>query len=339
MFSKRQAIACAVLLPTLAVPAATATPGSAASGGGSDGQHPASVSADLGTERNRKHPVVKAAGDIACSPADSHYNGGKGEPGWCRQRATSDLLSGPRVARVLTLGDNQYEEGTLGAFRTSYHPSWGRYKSITSPAVGNHEYRTPGAAGYFEYFGGRAGAPSRGYYSFDIGAWHLIALNSECTRLPVGSGAHGCAEGSPQNDWLETDLRKHRSRCTLAYWHIPPSFGAQESKEARIAPMWRDLYRAGTDVALTGHRHTYSRYAPVDGRGVRDGRRGIRQFIVGTGGKNHGTASETAPPTLQMRQDHTFGVLRLALHPGSYAWRFLAERGETWTDTGSTACH
>src|SRR4029077_6962652 len=156
-------------------------------------------------------PVIAAAGDIACDPADSNYNGGLGTANACRMRATSDLLVGSGLAAVLILGDNQYEDGTWSKYLASYDPSWGRVKAITRPAVGNHEYVTPGAAGYYAYFGAAAGDPAKGWYSFDLGAWHLIVLNSNCADIG------GCGPGSPEEQWLAADLAAHPGVCTLAY--------------------------------------------------------------------------------------------------------------------------
>jgi len=160
-------------------------------------------------------PVVAAVGDIACDPANPSYNGGDGTATACRMKATSDLLVGGGWSAVLLLGDNQYEDGALARYQASYDPTWGRVKGLTYPAPGNHEYGTPGAAGYFAYFGAAAGDPARGYYSFDLGAWHLVVLNSNCAAVS------GCGPGSAQEQWLAADLAAHPGRCTLAYWHHP----------------------------------------------------------------------------------------------------------------------
>ncbi len=185
----------AILAPGLLVPALLVTPGSATSAAGD--------------------PVIAAAGDIACDPATPAFNGGAGTRTQCRQKAVSDLLVNAGLSAVLPLGDEQYEDGQLTAFARSYDPSWGRVLSITRPTPGNHEYNTAGAAGYFGYFGSRAGSPGRGYYSYDVGRWHLIALNSQCSHV-------SCARGSAQERWLTADLAAHRNTCTLAYWHPPP---------------------------------------------------------------------------------------------------------------------
>ncbi len=283
-------------------------------------------------------PVLAAAGDIACDPQDSHFGDGA-DSEWCQQMDTSDLLLRKRINRVLTLGDNQYEDGTLEDFLDSYDPSWGRVKRITSPAPGNHEYRTDDAAGYFSYFGAAAGEPGEGYYSFDLGRWHLIALNSQCAALPVDPGIDdGCAEGSPQHEWLEADLAAYPSSCTLAYWHIPPDFGdAALRPNAAVVPLWEELYAAGADVVLTGHHHTYARYAPLDASG-NSLETGMRQFVVGTGGRSHGQSPSPQPAAVQRQQDHTYGVLRLTLRPKGYRWVFVPEAGKTFRDVGSDTC-
>jgi hypothetical protein len=162
-----------------------------------------------------KSVTVAAAGAIACDPQSRHFNGGSGTENFCRMRAVSDLMLGMELNAVLALGDIQYESATYESFLASYHPSWGRLKDITFPATGNHEYRTPGAAGYYQYFGPAAGDPAKGYYSFDLGNWHIVALNTQCSK--VG----GCKIDSPQVAWLKADLAANPSHCTLAYWHEP----------------------------------------------------------------------------------------------------------------------
>ena len=214
-----------------------------------------------------EYPLVAAGGDIACDPASSRFAGGAGTSSSCRQRATSDLMLGRPLSALLVLGDIQYEEGTLSAFQASYHPSWGRLNSIVRPVPGNHEYETPGAAGYFDYFNGPGvqngpgGARGKGYYSFDVANWHIIALNSNCTE------AGGCEEGSAQNEWLEADLAAHPSTCTLAYWHHPRFSSGPHGNSTSVRPFWDDLYAAGADVVLNGHDHLYERFARQDPAG------------------------------------------------------------------------
>ena len=282
-------------------------------------------------------PVVGAAGDIACDPADSSYNSGNGTSSTCRQKYTSDLLVNRGLAGVLSLGDNQYESGALSAFKTSFDPTWGRAKSIMHPAVGNHEYNTSGAAGYFDYFngsgvtGGRAGDRGKGYYSYDIGAWHLIALNSNCSKV-------SCAAGSAQETWLKNDLAQHPAKCTLAYWHHPRFSSGSHGSNTALQTIWQDLYNANADLVLSGHDHDYERFAPQNASGAADATRGIREFVVGTGGRSHYAFSATIANS-EVRSSDTYGVLLLTLHASSYDWKFVPEAGRTFSDSGSTSCH
>ena len=282
-------------------------------------------------------PVIAAAGDIACDPADGNYNGGSGTASACRQLDTSNLLTGGRLARVLTLGDNQYENGALSKFLASYDPSWGRVKDITSPALGNHEYGTAGAAGHFDYFNGSgvqagpAGERGKGYYSFDVGSWHLIAINSNCAA--VG----GCHAGSTQEQWLKADLEAHAAACTLAYWHHPRFSSGPHGNSAELAPIWQTLYDHGADVVLAGHDHDYERFGPQDPAGNADAARGLREFVVGTGGKTH-YVTGTPKPNSEVRNSDSFGVLELTLGASSYGWRFVPAVG-TFTDEGRDDCH
>jgi hypothetical protein len=286
-------------------------------------------------------PVIAAAGDIACDPSSSNFNGGNGSSSSCRQRYTSDLLVNGNFAAVLALGDNQYYCSGYTAYAQSYNLSWGRVKSITHPAVGNHEYLTSGgtgcdasntgAAGYFRYFGAAAGDPTKGYYSLNIGAWHLVALNSNC------SSAGGCGKGSPQYNWLQADLAAHPTACTLAYWHIP-LYSSGGRAAANMRTLWQVLYDNNADLVLEGHDHTYERFAPQNALGGLDRARGLRSFIVGTGGANH-TSFTTIAANSEVRNSSTYGILALTLHATSYNWQFLHEAGKTFTDSGSASCH
>ena len=286
-------------------------------------------------------PVIAAAGDIACDPTSSSFNAGNGTSGSCRQKYTSDLLVNGGYAAVLALGDNQYYCGGYQALLQSYDLSWGRVKSITRPAVGNHEYLTSGgtgctsanagAAGYFQYFGAAAGNPSQGYYSYDIGAWHLIALNSNC------SSAGGCGASSPQGQWLEADLTAHTNICTLAYWHIP-LFSSGGRASSNTQSIWQTLYNHNADLILSGHDHIYERFAPQTPSGALDTVRGLREFIVGSGGANH-TSLASIFANSEVRNVDTYGILKLTLHPTSYDWQFVPEAGKTFTDSGNTLCH
>jgi hypothetical protein len=280
-------------------------------------------------------PVIAAAGDIACDPASPDYDHGAGTGAGCQMLATSRLLVGGRFAAVLPLGDLQYENGALLKFLASYAPTWGRVKAITHPTIGNHEYLS-GYPGYFEYFGAAAGPARRGYYSFDLGTWHLISLDANCSQ--VG----GCGARSPEVAWLRRDLRRHPAACTLAYWHQPHFSSGQHGNDDGgrnpTGAFWDSLFAAGADVVLNGHEHDYERFAPQTPAGRPDPRRGIREFIVGTGGRSHYRFKDIQPNS-EVRNDRTFGVLLLTLRSASYRWRFVSIPGEKFSDSGDSHCH
>lgn len=279
--------------------------------------------------------TVMAAGDIACSPTFSHFNGGKGDEDRCQEMATSDLLVAVRPDAVLPLGDNQYEDATLDEHLASYDPSWGRLKAVTYPVTGNHEYVTPGAAGYFAYFGAVAAPDHGGYYSFDIGDWHFIALNSNCEF--VG----GCYAGSMQERWLLADLAAHRNACTVAYWHYPRFTSGTNGNHPEMGTFWDDLYAEGADIVLNGHDHGYERFAPQAPTQQADPDRGIREFVVGTGGRSH-TNWLDIQPNSQVHDGKTFGVLKLTLHASSYDWQFIPDTqagNGHFTEKGTGTCH
>jgi hypothetical protein len=284
-------------------------------------------------------PVIAAAGDIACAPPATRTSNS------CHHRDTANLLVAGGYDAVLPLGDLQYECAQASAFRTVYDPSWGRVKAISHPAVGDNEYTgsgcsTAGASGYFGYFGAAA-TPQQpscrsacsGYYSYNLGTWHIVVLNTECSKPGVG----GCASSSPQGRWLAVDLAAHRNQCTLAYWHRPRwRDGGTSSSSSYFV---QKLYDAGAEVILVGHEHLYERFAPQTPSGVADPARGIRQFTVGTGGKSHHGLARTPPRNAEARSGSTYGVLTLTLHPTSYDWRFVSEAGRSFTDAGSHPCH
>jgi calcineurin-like phosphoesterase family protein len=281
---------------------------------------------------------IGAAGNIACDPASPAFNGGEGTGDRCRAKATSDLLVAANLTAVLSLGDHQYECGGYGAFLQSYDPSWGRVKSITHPVPGNHDYRSPtggtdcGAqdgSGYFRYFGAAAGEPGKGYYSYDLGAWHMIALNSFCEQV-------ACERGSPQEVWLRQDLAAHKNRCTLAYFHHARFSSSYVQDNQMVDAFWRDLVDAGADVVIAAHDHVYERFAPQDATG-KASTSGVREFVVGTGGIEHHPFFTTRPNS-EVRNNDTFGFLELTLHAASYDWRFVPEAGKTFTDSGSSTC-
>ncbi|MCA1587195.1 MAG: metallophosphoesterase [Chloroflexi bacterium] len=293
-------------------------------------------------------PRVAAAGDIACSPNDPNFHGGLGTPSACRQQATSDLLVGRGYSAVLTLGDTQYDCNTAADFAGSFHPSWGRVKPIIHPVAGNHEYKdtnpddygmdgcVPNAGGYFGYFGAAAGDPSLGYYSFEIGNWHVIALNTNVASA-TGCPVISCAQGSPQEQWLRADLAAHPTACTLAIWHHPLFSSKTASTASR--PFWDDLYVAGAEIVLNAHVHNYERFRPQRPDGAADPAGGIAQFVVGTGGKSLESTGSPGPGSNSAAAAQTFGVLELTLKATSYEWRFVPEAGQTFSDAGSAACH
>jgi hypothetical protein len=261
---------------------------------------------------------VVAAGDIA---ACGNYD----------DQATAALLD-RLPGTILALGDLAYERGSVVEFARCYAPGWGRQAGRTRPTPGNHEYKTDGAAGYFGFFGARAGPPAKGWYSFDLGSWHLIALNSNCGQV-------GCQPGSEQERWLRADLAAHPARCTLAYWHHPRfSSGTRHGSSEQVAGLWQALYDAGADVVLVGHEHNYERFAPLDPSGTVDRARGLRQFVVGTGGRSHYPFGDPLPGS-EVRDASTFGVLTLQLADRSYDWRFVPASQSGFSDAGSGGCH
>ena len=275
-------------------------------------------------------PVIVAAGDIACDPLSSSYNGGAGTATLCHQMHTSDIIESINPTAVLTLGDNQYEDGVYSNFLVSYEPSWGRMKSITYPSPGNHDYHVTGAEGYFDYFGAAAGDPAKGYYSFDIGAWHLISLNSNCSDV-------SCSATSAQVQWLDDDLTSNTSQCTLAYWHHPKFSSGTHGNSARSDAFWDTLYAHNADVVLVGHDHNYERFNPQD-PGANADPTGITEFVVGTGGKSVRTLDILKANSASFDSD-TFGVLKLTLNDSSYDWEFVGESGSTFTDSGTGFCN
>jgi acid phosphatase type 7 len=286
-------------------------------------------------------PVIAAAGDIACDPSNTHFNGGGGTTNDCQMMSTSNLMLRGPLAAVLPLGDEQYGCGGYQAFLASYDPSWGRVKSLTHPAIGNHEYSTDGsgegstdcdttghAAGYFNYFGSAAGDPATGYYSYDLAGWHFIALNSNCSK----SG--GCYAGSVQEKWLKADLAAHPASCTLAYWHHP-RFSSVTSSSAP-GPYFNDLVAAHAEIVLNGHIHSYERFAPQTGAGTYDPSGGVREFVVGTGGESlQGFNTQITNSEVQLKR---FGMLMLTLHAASYDWAYVGTDGAT-LDSGTGYCH
>jgi hypothetical protein len=232
----------------------------------------------------------------------------------------------------MALGDLAYPNGTAEDFKC-YDKTWGRVKDRTRPAAGNHEFHSAGASYYFEYFGSAAGDPKTGYYSYDLGSWHIVVLNSECEE--VG----GCEADSPQEKWLRADLAAHPAGCMLAYFHKPRfSSGLNHGNDPEVGAFWQALYDANAELILNGHDHDYERFAPQDPNGKADPKRGIREFVVGTGGKNlrkFGTNKSNS----EVRNNNSFGVLKLTLKATGYDWKFIPETGKTFADSGSGSCH
>ena len=233
---------------------------------------------------------------------------------------------------VMAVGDLAYPDGSRENFKC-YERTWGRVKARTRPAAGNHEFHAVGATPYFDYFGAAAGDPKRGYYSYELGTWHVVVLNSECRD--VG----GCDAASQQVKWLKDDLAAHRVACTLAYWHKPLfSSGSAHGNDLEMKPLWQALYDANAEVIIGGHDHNYERFAPQNPDGQSDTARGIREFVVGTGGKNH-RPIVLGKPNSEVRNADAFGVLKLTLRAGAYDWQFIAEAGKQFTDSGTADCH
>ena len=278
--------------------------------------------------------TVAAAGDIVCSPTSSAYAGL--DPARCQHRETDDLLSGADA--VFALGDLQYPAGALDRFNLAYDPTWGQFAGVTFPVPGNHEYQTVGAQGFLDYWAskGRPTGGTNGYHSFDLGAWHVIALNTS---------GHGCADGpqcseeSPQNDFLEQDLAATTKECIVALWHAPLfNSGTRHGAAPAVRPFWDDLYAAGADIVLNGHEHSYQRFAKQDpsGNAVATG---IRQFVVGTGGAEHYALLTTPVPNLEYGNADSFGVLKLTLGTDGYSWRFVDVTGAVLDSGGPVPCN
>jgi len=250
--------------------------------------------------------------------------------------ATTAALLDAIPGTVFTIGDAAYPNGTLTNYQTCYDPTWGRFKGRTYPAPGNHDYDSSAtAAGYFGYFGTAAGDPSQGYYSYDLGAWHIVVLNSNYTNVPT-------AAGSAQETWLKADLAASTKKCQLAMWHSPRFYSTTAtsfSPTGYVKPFWDDLYAAGAELIINAHMQDYERFAPQTPAGVADPVNGIRQIIVGTGGSGLDTPNTLIIPNSEVQISRVFGVLKLTLGDGTYAWQFIPGAGQTATDSGSGTCH
>jgi 3',5'-cyclic AMP phosphodiesterase CpdA len=276
--------------------------------------------------------VVAAAGDLVCgtlTPPEIP----------CLSARTATLLKDLQPNAVFLLGDLQYESGSAADFSAFFDPSFGDLKSITYPVPGNHEYFTRGAQGYFDYFNGvgvdsgRAGSRRRGYYSVDLGAWHIVALNTNCEQIG------GCARNSPQLNWLRDDLARSSSRCKLAFAHAGRFSSGEHGSNDLLRDLWSVLQSGGVDVFLAGHDHGYERFKPQDAAGRADEKRGIRSFVVGTGGKGLGRFMRTRPNS-EIRDNSSMGVLLVTLRSEDYSWRFvpLPIPGFTLADSGRATC-
>jgi peptidoglycan/xylan/chitin deacetylase (PgdA/CDA1 family) len=300
-------------------------------------------------------PIVGSAGDIACDPIAAAFNNGFGTAGDCVAAATAGLLTG--IDAVLPLGDNQYNCGGLTAFEQAYGPTWGVKKSITYPVPGDKDYTTTGGTGcpstpglgyqqYFSSSGGLLGSPvpsvvnvnaSTAYYSYNLGSWHIIALNTSPCVLNTPSF---CAAGSAQDLWLQNDLAHDTAACTLAYYQNPrfASTASGSGGDSIMQQLWQDLYNGGADVVLNGDSHWYERFAPLNASGVIDNAHGVQEFIVGTGGAGLEPPG-TEVPTSQVLNGTTHGIIKMTLHNGSYSWQFINDGESTFTDSGSASCH
>jgi len=260
-------------------------------------------------------PVLVGAGDVASCQSSG-------------DEATATILDTvPGV--VIVPGDIAYESGSSEEFAKCYDPSWGRHRARTRPAPGNHEYLTPGARPYYEYFGANAGNPDQGYYSYNVATWHVVVVNSSADVAP----------GSPQLQWLLKDLATNKSRCTLAYWHHPLFTSGPNGSAVKMRDIWRALYNSGTDVIINGHDHVYERFAPQDPTANPDSIRGIRQFTVGTGGRSLYPLFSIRARNSQVGSSATYGVLKLTLHPSSYDWVFIPVTPGKFQDSGTANCH
>ena len=275
--------------------------------------------------------VIAAAGDLVCG-----FDTPPNIP--CYHMRTALVVKQLNPAALLLLGDVQYENGSSVDFESYYDPAFGEFKSITYPAPGNHEYFTPGASGYFDYFNGvgvdsgRAGSRKRGYYSFNLGAWHIVALNSNCREIG------GCGARSPQATWLKADLAANRAKCTLAFTHSSRFSSGEHGNDDLLRDLWQILYDAGADVVLSGHDHTYERFKPQDASGRADDKRGLRAFVVGTGGKGLGRFMRERPNS-EIRDNSSIGVLTMTLRAESYSWRFAPVPPLPLKDSGDGTCH
>jgi hypothetical protein len=250
--------------------------------------------------------------------------------------ATAKLIS--RIpGTVFAAGDLVYDATTLAEFQSCYGRTWGKFKERTRPALGNHEYRGGTAAAYFQYWGPQAGPPGKGYYSYELGNWHVVVLNTNCEAPGLG----GCAAGSPEEIWLQQDLKTHRDACIVAYGHhalFSSGVFRTHALHPELKRLWEDLYAAHADVVLAGHEHSYERFGLQDPEGRADPEHGIREIVVGTGGRSHGPLG-FGMRNSEVRNMDTYGVLKLTLSGEGYRWEFVPEEGKEFRDSGVGVCH
>lgn len=270
--------------------------------------------------------VMTAASDVP--PAPDVVFVGAGDIAVCGAsgaEATARLLD-RMPGSIFTLGDNVYPRGTSEQFTNCYAPTWGRHLARTYPTPGNHDWEVDAGAPYFSYFGQAAGPVGRGYYSYTLGGWHILSLNSNVPAVP----------GSAQYEWAQADLSTSRASCTLTYWHHPLFSSGPNGNNGQMREMWRLLQSYGVEIVLTGHDHQYERFAPQDADGLPDPH-GIREFVVGTGGAGL-YQPKAIQPNSEVRENQTWGILRLTLHARDYDWEFVPVEGQSFRDFGSGSC-
>lgn len=282
------------------------------------------VRSNQGMQAAAKNPsILVGAGDIAYE-----------SPGAEETAKLLDKIPGI----VFTLGDNAYQTGSHAEYAKHYHPTWGRHKDRTRPVVGNHEYRTPGAAGYFDYFGDAAGDRTKGYYAYDVNAfWRVVVINS--SEAGRDAAAKNLGPDSEQYRWFAAELDTHKDKNVIAMWHHPTYSTGAHGDNDETEDLWKLAHSKGVDVILWGHDHHYERFHPMDGKGKRDDLNGVRSFVVGTGGKNHYRFFKFPKRTTAVRDAKTFGVLKLTLEERAYEWTFLPVAGAKFTDSGRSAVH
>lgn len=289
-----------------------------------------SVSSSSAPASSSAPVTVAAVGDIVCNAQEQEQS--RTDPahqGECGSDAVLAVVKKAKPSVVLLLGDVQYETGAVQEYAQSFTPTWGVLKKNSYPVVGNHEYKTPGARGYFDFWGAQTGTAGQGWYSFTLGAWHVVALNSNCDQVD-------CGPDSAQVRWLKADLAQHPSRCTLGIWHHPVWNDGRHGPTPAMRPALQALYDAGADLVLNGHDHNYQRFAPRAPEGSVDSERGVRQIVNGAGGRSHYSLTKRSA---QVANGDTYGALILTLRADGYSWAFTPAAGGTFKDAGSASCH